>query len=57
MTIAHTIPVAAAQQVNFDKGLVAKPETYDAIYAFAESLGWTEKPFSFVVDQWLASRS
>ena len=42
-------PVAAA-----DKGFVAKPETYDQIYAFAGVMGWTEKPFHWVVSQWIS---
>jgi len=44
-------PVAAAAA---DKGFVAKPETYDQIYAFAGVMGWMEKPFHWVVSQWIS---
>ena len=37
-----------------DKGFVAKPETYDQIYAFAGEMGWMEKPFHWVVNQWMS---
>lgn len=36
-----------------DKGFVAKPETYDQIYAFAGAMGWMEEPFHWVASQWL----
>ena len=44
-------PIAAAAA---DKGFVAKPETYDQIYAFAGVMGWMEKPFHWVVSQWIS---
>ena len=40
-----------------DKGFLAKPETYDQIYAYARDMEWMEKPFHFVVSRWLDRRS
>lgn len=37
-----------------DKGFVAKPETYDQIYAFAGAMGWMEEPFHWVASQWVS---
>ena len=36
-----------------DKGFLSKPEIYDQIYAYAREMEWMEKPFHFVVSQWL----
>ncbi len=53
ISIAATARVASTSTAA-DKGFVAKPETYDQIYAFAGAMGWMEKPFHWVVNQWMS---
>ena len=56
---ASSIRVASevnSSSVCVDKGFLAKPETYEQIYAYAGEMEWMEKPFHFVVSQWLDRR-
>ena len=50
--------IRVASEVNgpgicADRGFLAKPETYDQIYAYAREMEWMEKPFHFVLSRWL----
>lgn len=51
------IAPAKGPGVCVDKGFIAKPETYDLIYAYARKMNWMEKPFHFVVSRWLDCRN
>jgi len=55
-------PTRAASEANdrgvcADRGFLAKPETYDQIYAYASEMEWMEEPFHFVVSRWLDRRN
>ncbi|MFZ4479925.1 MAG: hypothetical protein ACOYNZ_08565 [Rhodoferax sp.] len=57
----HASSIRVATEVNgsglcADRGFLAKPETYDQIYAYAWEMDWMEKPFHFVVSHWLDHR-
>ncbi len=38
------------------RAFVGTQGAYEQICAWGRAMGWTEKPFDFVVEQWLASR-
>lgn len=41
---------------NADAGMVATIETYQALWAYGQAMGWMDRPFHFVASSWLASR-
>ena len=51
MTPANTAGARA------EKGFVARLETYEQIFDFAEAMAWTDEPFYKVLAQWQAARS
>ena len=55
-TICLTTPANTAG-ASADKGFVARLETYDQIFDFAEAMAWTDEPFHKVLAQWQAARS
>ena len=38
------------------RAFVGTQAAYEQICAYGAAMGWSEKPFDFVVQQWLASR-
>lgn len=38
------------------RAFVGSQAAYEQICAYGRAMGWSDKPFDFVVQQWLASR-
>lgn len=57
MTVSFTIPVVPAIPNQSKGGFIGTPDEYASLWAFAEALGWMDRPFDFVLNSWLASRS
>jgi hypothetical protein len=44
-------------QAVLPRAFVGTQMAYEQICAWGRAMGWDEKPFDFVVEQWLASRA
>jgi hypothetical protein len=50
-------PAAAHVPQPVRKGIaLGTADLYEQLYAYGQAMGWMEKPFEFVLKNWLASR-
>ncbi len=45
-----------AERSVLPRAFVGTQAAYEQICAYGQAMGWSERPFDFVVQQWLASR-
>lgn len=55
----HPIPFESSgrdDRAILPRAFVGTQAAYEHICAYGRAMGWAERPFDFVVEQWLASR-